>query len=93
MTETKTDAMIRALQAGNAADIGRALSNDFANILAKEHPVVRIVKRELLELGALGSELTGTGSVIYGLFDDFSLACEAGRTLSEDHGVSVLVLP
>ena len=91
--EAGTDAMLQALRSGDAAAVGRALSNDFAKILAKEHPVVRILKRELLELGALGSELTGTGSVIYGLFDDFSLACEAGRTLSEDHGVAAMVLP
>ena len=75
--------MPEAITAGDPAAIGKALSNDFAPVLSREHPVVESVKQQMIEAGALGSELTGTGSVIYGLFDDASAAEKAAIALRQ----------
>lgn len=78
-------AMLDALERGDSAAIGKALSNDFAPVLAREYPVVAEVKQALVTHGALGSELTGTGSVIYGLFSDRTAAVLAAQALSSQY--------
>ncbi len=88
-----TGAMLRALNAGNAAAVGRALSNDFTSVLAKDYPVIEACKQALLELGAVGSELTGTGSVIFGLFDSPDKAETAVKALSPGYPSVFLTNP
>ena len=80
--ESNTDAMLAALAAGDLHAIGGALSNDFAPVLAEMHPIIEAVKQTMKNCGALGAELTGTGSVIFGLFDDPTLAQAACTALS-----------
>ena len=76
-----TPAMLRALEAGNAAEIGRQLANAFEPAVAADYPVVEQIRRVLLAKGALGARLTGTGSVVFGLFDDEDAARAAAAAL------------
>ncbi len=46
------------------------LHNDLEAGVGDHFPVIEKVKRALLEQGAIGSIMTGSGSVIYGLFAD-----------------------
>ena len=77
-----TPAMLRALEAGNAAEIGRQLANAFEPAVAADYPVVEQIRRVLLANGALGARLTGTGSVVFGLFDDEDAARAAAAALA-----------
>ena len=87
--EGQTAAMLTAISEGNAAAIGAALFNDFAPVLAREFPTVEQCKRTLIAHGALGAELTGTGSVIYGVFADRQRA-EAACALLAPHRTLVV---
>lgn len=86
-----TDAMLAALRLQDARAIGAALSNDFAPVLARRHPAVERCKRALLEHGALGSELTGTGSVVFGLFAEEETARRAAAALAETTPLALAV--
>lgn len=81
--------MIAALKSGDAKAIGAALHNDFASVLAAEFPVVETVKAALREYGALGAELTGTGSVVYGLFADRAAAEQAAEAMAQQYPFAV----
>ncbi len=45
------------------------LSNDFEKIVFEDYPSLAKAKEELISRGALYASMTGTGSVLYGLFE------------------------
>ena len=53
------------------------LPDDFAEIYR--------VRQRLLDAGAVGAVMTGTGSAVFGLFDNTETARSAYETLSADY--------
>ncbi|MDT3696918.1 MAG: 4-(cytidine 5'-diphospho)-2-C-methyl-D-erythritol kinase [Ignavibacterium sp.] len=51
-------------------EIITSASNDFENIVFTHFPVVSEVKEKMIELGAKQSMMTGTGSTVWGMFDE-----------------------
>lgn len=45
------------------------ISNDFEGIVFKEFPVLEDIKQEMYSKGAIYSQMSGSGSSIYGIFD------------------------
>lgn len=46
------------------------LKNDFEHVSFKEHPYLETIKGRFIELGASYASMSGSGSAIYGLFED-----------------------
>jgi 4-diphosphocytidyl-2-C-methyl-D-erythritol kinase len=46
------------------------LINDFETSVFKKHPVLKSIKESLYNTGAIYASMSGSGSAIYGLFDD-----------------------
>jgi 4-diphosphocytidyl-2-C-methyl-D-erythritol kinase len=46
--------------------------NDFEQVIFDKHPEIARIKTELYELGALFSSMSGSGSSVYGIFEDKS---------------------
>jgi len=44
------------------------LSNDFEEVVFKQHPQLREIKNEFYKNGALYAAMTGSGSAIFGIF-------------------------
>ena len=51
--------------------------NDFETIIVPAYPEIGKIKIKLLEQGALFSSLSGTGSTVFGVFDDEAKAISA----------------
>ncbi len=54
------------------------LSNDLESVTIPAFPVIADIKASLLELGAVGSMMSGSGPTVFGIFKSFDLA-EAAR--------------
>jgi 4-diphosphocytidyl-2-C-methyl-D-erythritol kinase len=63
-------------------DIARHLCNDLETVAVHRFPVIETIKRELLNQGAMGSLMTGSGSAVFGLFRDPETARRAGDALA-----------
>lgn len=85
-----TPRMLEALAAGNLRRIARCLANRFDETIRLAP--VRVLKRTMLESGALGAMMTGSGSGVYGIFESEQLARSAMRQL-EGKGRVFLVQP
>ena len=72
-------------------EFSSALHNDFEPAVFAGYPVLGDIKQRLLELGASGAMMTGSGSTILGIFDDNEEAVRCGRSLSGD-GLKVFVV-
>ena len=46
------------------------MTNDFEESVFAAHPAIRAAKEELLAAGALYASMSGSGSAVFGLFDD-----------------------
>lgn len=47
----------------------KTIENDFENSLFPMYPILKIVKQELYQAGALYASMSGSGSTIYGIFE------------------------
>lgn len=59
------------------------IENDFESVVFPKYPALREVKRALERSGAKYVSLSGSGSTVYGLFDDKAVAANAAKSLSE----------
>ena len=56
--------------------------NVFEEVLPRNAGAVRDIRSALLDAGALGAVMTGTGSAVFGLFDSLTWAEKARAALS-----------
>jgi 4-diphosphocytidyl-2-C-methyl-D-erythritol kinase len=62
--------VVAALRSGDLLALATALGNDLEPVTAGFVPAVTSYRRELLRAGALGATMTGTGTAVYGIFED-----------------------
>ncbi|MEK7397094.1 MAG: 4-(cytidine 5'-diphospho)-2-C-methyl-D-erythritol kinase [Candidatus Poribacteria bacterium] len=61
--------------------IAKNLYNAFEQLVINEHPIIREIKAEMQNLGALGALMTGSGPTVFALTDDISVAENIKRKL------------
>ena len=59
------------------AQLGATWSNDLELFVFKEYPGLSGIKKEMLALGAKGALLSGSGSTVFGIFDNSEIAKNA----------------
>ena len=64
------DALLSALNNKNLALIAANLGNTLESVTIPLHPEIAAIKAELLEAGALGALMSGSGPTVFGLFSD-----------------------
>jgi 4-diphosphocytidyl-2-C-methyl-D-erythritol kinase len=58
------------------------IENDFQPIVERAKPIVAETREQLLAAGAAIASLTGSGSAVYGIFDDRTAAASAHSQLT-----------
>lgn len=80
---------LRALVLSNDLRLWRDyLKNDFEATVFEAHPIIAEAKASLMSAGAGYASLTGTGSAVYGIFEDLASA-QAGRHKALQSGHTV----
>ena len=75
------------------SDLTAAAENDFEAPVFAKHPLLRHIRRTLLDLGARIALLSGSGATVFGMFDEESAASRAGAHLEGSEGLQVVVVP
>lgn len=76
-----TNGLVSALRVGDLCGVARRMYNVFEDALDRRSAqAVGEIKRLLLEGGALGAVMSGSGSAVYGVFDDEERATDAARS-------------
>ncbi len=85
-----TEAMLRAIEAGDEDGVIGNLCNVFEEVLPEEYHEVFTIRDKLLALGALGAQMTGSGPTVFGLFKDRKAAENAASSLKKEYEQSYL---
>lgn len=78
-----TEAMRKALVKGELMEAAGCIGNTMEALVSCEHPEIEKIKEVMLDSGALGAAMTGSGSAVYGIFDSFDMAAVASMSLME----------
>ena len=82
-----TQGAVAALEAGDLPGVARRMYNVFEDALPpRQHARVNDIKNTLIQCGALGASMSGTGPTAFGLFDDESCARQAWERLHDFGG-------
>ena len=76
-----TDGLLAAMAAGDVEGAARRMYNVFEDVLPRRCSEIAVIKSALLDAGALGAVMSGTGSAVFGLFADGAAAEGAAAAL------------
>ena len=82
--ENNISILRNCLSISDIKSLGSQLYNDLEPVVIQRFPEVQIVKDELWACGALGALLSGSGSTVFGVFDDLDKARIACTGLSRN---------
>jgi len=77
------DGMIEALKVGNLQGVVDRLGNVLATVTEKMHPIIMEIKEAMIECGALGSLMSGSGPTVFGIFTDKTEVMNAAKVIEE----------
>lgn len=78
------DGMVEAITAGNLQGVIDRLGNVLENVTLPAYPIIDVIKKRMLESGAAGSLMSGSGPTVFGIFTDRKKAEKAGRLIKEE---------
>jgi 4-diphosphocytidyl-2C-methyl-D-erythritol kinase len=86
-----TEPMLEAIRSGSLSAAASALGNDFERVVRLKD--VESIKQVLCLAGALGACMTGSGSAVYGIFEEKSAAAACKAELAEEYAEVFLCEP
>jgi len=86
-----TQGAISALESGDLQGISRRMYNVLEEVTVKKHPLISELKSVMLEEGAMGSVMSGSGPSVFGIFDSLDNAQKAkDRLIAYDDQVFLM---
>ena len=93
MKHPDNDAMERALETGDIGAIAREIYNVFDPVVSEDHPEITHIKNVCNSYGALASQMTGSGSVVFAVMPDVASAEQAAEVLKQTYSQVFLAEP
>ena len=84
-THPDTAGMLNALDEGNLREIAMRMFNVFEEVDDRRMRSEAEIKHVLLDYGAMGAVMTGTGSAVFGVFGDDDAAERCAAELGREH--------
>jgi 4-diphosphocytidyl-2-C-methyl-D-erythritol kinase len=73
-------------------DPARHLTNDLERVTVAKYPEIGLAKEKLLNLGAIGALMSGSGPTVFGLFDNAETAKSANQSLRADKDLKLFLV-
>lgn len=71
------DAIIQAIEAKDLNGVANRLENVLESVTIREYPLIAEIKQHMMDNGALGALMSGSGPTVFGLFDNRKKAEQA----------------
>jgi 4-diphosphocytidyl-2-C-methyl-D-erythritol kinase len=90
LTKSQPDTRLYTLLTG-APKFADLLGNDLETVTVKRHRRIKHMKDSLIETGALGAAMTGSGSAVFGVFGSREKANKAYQTLRKSNDIQAFL--
>ncbi len=84
-TRPDIDGMMEALDAGDLRGVISHMGNVFEDVTIPMYPVIDEIKKNLMENGAMGAMMSGSGPTVFGMFETEEQARMAFGELKKTH--------
>lgn len=81
VTHPDTEKILAAMQCKDLAEMTGLLGNVLESVTIEKYPLIRELKDAMLETGAVGSLMSGSGPTVFGIFDTMEKAAEAEKQM------------
>ena len=88
-----TAGILEAIREGNLAQICRRMYNVFEDVPDRRMKIIGGIKNRLINKGAEGAVMTGTGSAVFGIFTDENTAKKACSAMAKEVPFPCLAKP
>ncbi len=83
--KNNTKAMLKALKERELQGIAKNLSNSFESLIIKKYPEIGKIKDRLIEEGALGALMSGSGPTVFGIAQNKEQALKTYEKLKSEY--------
>ena len=84
---------LACLASGDLRQIAEQMGNDFERPIIGQYPLIEEVRQNMLAQGAIGARMTGSGSAVFGIFEDGGQAQKARSRLRKQYKDVFLAKP
>lgn len=84
-THPSTKDMINAIDIGDVKQIGQLLGNTLEDVTIKMVPEIAKLKETLMNNGAVGALMSGSGPTVFGIFETFEEARVGATAIRKEH--------
>ena len=89
--QEQLESLISAIKTGRVEKIAQNLHNDFEFWVPNFYPAILKIKRKMLEAGALGALMSGSGPTVFCVCENHSSAVKIAHLLKKDYPQTYLV--
>lgn len=90
ISKPDTEALIFAIQNKDIRFIAQNMRNVLECVTVIKHPIIEKIKNNLLEEGAIGSMMSGSGPSVFGIFEDKDKAISAYKKMKKSKNECIL---
>lgn len=81
----KTNELIKNIERDNLKFVAANMRNVLENVTLKKYPIIISIKETMMDFGALGSMMSGSGPTVFGIYDDMLSAQRAFEYFREKY--------
>lgn len=82
--------LIEFIENGETQKLAENMANVLESVTIAEHPVIDEIKKEMMDCGALGSMMSGSGPTVFGIFDKDSTIETAYEKMKEKYKTALI---
>lgn len=82
--------LIEFIENGETQKLAENMANVLESVTIAEHPVIDEIKKEMMDCGALGSMMSGSGPTVFGIFDKDSTIETAYERMKEKYKTALI---
>jgi len=64
--------LVKYIERDNLRKVAENMGNVLESVVIRDYPIIDEIKKEMVESGALGALMSGSGPTVFGIFDDES---------------------